>query len=196
MIEQHADIKGFFRERIVAALKDQDVSADERIEFYLVNLLSKFALIPGEQVWACSLVQLLTEASEAQGVERLKKYRALGDLSLLVSGFFWEHLERKGVNRTYAMTVGCGAYTQAGSMASVVGGTTEFALADVFAGLAEGFERYASVLDDVREATELKTPQQIVKLYERWRKSSSPKLAARLNEAGVFPQRDGGVAIH
>ena len=63
--------------------------------------------------------------------------------------------------------------------------------------LAEGFPELVEVLDDVRETTDLKTPQDIVKLYDRWRRTRSPKLAARLREEGVYPAvgPDGGL-IH
>jgi hypothetical protein len=57
-----------------------------------------------------------------------------------------------------------------------------------FGELASGFLDFALVLEEVREETVLRTPQDIVKLYDRWRRTRSPKLAARLHAAGVFPQ--------
>ena len=57
----------------------------------------------------------------------------------------------------------------------------------MFGELANGFRNLVDVLEEVRETTVLRTPQDIVKLYDTWRRTKSPKVAARLHSAGVFP---------
>ncbi|MCZ7687217.1 MAG: hypothetical protein M5U28_54170 [Sandaracinaceae bacterium] len=37
----------------------------------------------------------------------------------------------------------------------------------------------------------MRTPQDIVKLYDRWRRTRSPRLAERLRAEGVFPTGEG-----
>ncbi len=189
MIEPHADVREFFRERVEAAARGHGLAVTESVEFYLVNLLSQVAVLPAERLLTRPLVELLADALEAQGAERLRRYRQLGDLALVVCGFFHDFLRRRGVSRNYAVELGGRAYSQAGNIAQLTGRTREFALADVFLSLAEDFDSYARLLDDVRETTQLRTPQEIIKLYERWKKTSSPLLAQRLEQAGVFPQR-------
>jgi len=62
---------------------------------------------------------------------------------------------------------------------------TDGVFREVYPELAEGFDGYARVLDEVRETTALRTPQDIVRLYDRWRRTRSPLLAERLQAEGT-----------
>ena len=65
-----------------------------------------------------------------------------------------------------------------------------------FVELAEGFEDFAQVLDEVRERTVLRSPQDIVRLYDLWKRTRDPRFAAKLRGQGVFPQTTwGGVDV-
>jgi hypothetical protein len=154
------------------------VSISTSTEVYLVHLLTGFVHVTADAALGQPLVQRLAEALEAPSTsERFRRFRALGDSALYISGFFSDHLSRRGVSRGYVVAMGGRAYVAA----SDVGG-------DMFAELAEGFDDLAQVLDEVRETTSLRTPQDIVRLYERWRRTRSPSLAERLEAEGVFPQ--------
>ena len=69
-------------------------------------------------------------------------------------------------------------------------------LEDAYPELAEAFDLLARALDDVRETTALRTPQDIVRLYERWRRTGSPLLADRLREEGVYPVKGADEVLH
>ncbi|MCS6799967.1 MAG: hypothetical protein NZ898_15870, partial [Myxococcota bacterium] len=130
------------------------------------------------------LVQAATEPSPSARVRRL---RELGDATLYGVGFFGAALEHRGVSRRYVLDIGRRAYRAAAS------GPVRPVLVE----LADAIGRFALVLDDVREQTALRTPQDIVRLYDRWRRTGSPLLAERLGREGVFPQRPGrGRTLH
>ncbi|MCC6874348.1 MAG: hypothetical protein IT378_08615 [Sandaracinaceae bacterium] len=185
-IETSSDLREYFRERLGAALVRHGVPASEGARFYLVELLASFALDPGRVQVGEPFALQLAEAAETSGPERARRLKALGDGALYVCGFFADHLERRGVSRSYVASLGGRAYML---VAHLPGG-------QVYAELADGFLGYASAFDDVREETALRTPQDLVRLYERWRRTGSPRLAERLREEGVFPQHGKGRVLH
>ncbi len=111
--------------------------------------------------------------------ERLRHFRDTGDAALYTCGFFADHLETRGVSEDSFISMGGRAYRAASTLCPRRG--------MVYDELASGFERMVVLLDEVREETVLKTPQDIVRLYDKWRRTGSPKVAARLHQAGVFP---------
>jgi hypothetical protein len=177
-IELSADPTGFFHERLREALERRHMNLSEPTEVYLVHLLTGFVHITADEALERPLVERMAHALEAPSTtESFRRFRALGDNALYISGFFSDHLDRRGVSRGYVVAMGGRAYVAASSF----GG-------DLFEELAESFDTLAQVLDEVRETTSLRTPQDIVRLYERWRRTKSPALAERLEAEGVFPQ--------
>jgi hypothetical protein len=185
MIEQHADVRAWFRERLVGALQRRRMRADERTEFYLVGLLADFAICPPVDALTRPLASQLAEALEVDGPERLRRYRALGDVALYTSGFFEDHFERRGISSDYVRAIGERAYLSASAAARFSPRDVE--LASVWDELGEKFGGYAAVIGDVKESTTLRTPQDIVRLYDRWKRTRSPAIAERLRAVGVFP---------
>ncbi len=186
MIEPHADVRGYFRERLLGALERHRLSIDSGTEFYLVNLLSEFAISPPLPTLERPLAEQLADALETEGYERLRRFRGLGDAALYVSGFFADHLERRGITADYAGAMGGRAYRSASALVRLAP-PREAALAYVYDELAAKFSAYVDVLSDVREATTPRTPQDIVRLYERWKQTRSPALADKLRSVGLFP---------
>ena len=172
---------------MVEALTRLEVDASGAVEFYLVELLAQQA-----RTTADTLEPLVFRLAEAAAIdepaERFRRFRAVGDAALHTCGFFADHYERRGVSREYVVTMGGRAYDAAADLAFAA----RAAEPDVFGELAGRFDAFARVLDEVRETTELRTPQDIVRLYDRWRRTRSPRLAERLRKAGVFPGLGGG----
>ena len=189
----NADMSDFFRERLVAALEEQRLSVAETTEYYLVQLLTSYASRPPQDALGRPLVHRLAEAMETPDTaERFRRFRDLGDCALYVCGFFGDHLRRRGISRDYVVGLGGRAYGEAGDLCGRTWGSADGWLGKVYPELAGRFDAFARVLDEVRETTALRTPQDIVRLYERWRRTKSPTLARRLKEEGVFPQDGGG----
>lgn len=208
MIEAHSDVRGYFRERLAAALQRRGVEVAESTEFYLVDLLARFATHPQRGVHEPLVYQLAEALETREPGLRLRRFRDMGDTALYVLGFFFEHLRRAGVSRGYVVTMGERAYSRASDLArssAVAAGPrlstdgrvpSEADLSRALAELADGFDELAYAIDDVRESTTLRTPQDIVRLYDRWRRTRSPALAERLRAAGVYPQGAGTPTLH
>lgn len=195
-IEAHSNLRAYFRDSVTSALARRRVDADATTEFYLVELLSRYVSVGAGEVER-PLVMRLAEATEASDPRtRLRLFRAMGDAALVTCGFFSEQLERRGVTREYFVAMGEQAYTRAGRLAGWVG-AGEGVFGEVFGALSARFAEYAWVLDEVRESTVFATPKDVVRLYERFRKTGSPTVAERLRREGVFPSLlDGEVTLH
>ncbi|MDB4989082.1 MAG: hypothetical protein JWN04_4260 [Myxococcaceae bacterium] len=182
-IECHIDLKAYFHQTLTHALTTRRVEAPATTEFYLVSLLSEL----GHDAAALSrsLVELSFDLQNAQRSERLARLRNVGDQALSVTGLFDAHLERRGISRTYVEDLGSRAYRTAGVLASKSRELGERAKAEVFLDLGSHFRMYADVLEDVREATVLGTPDDVLALYERFCKTRSPAVAERLMAHGV-----------
>ncbi len=177
MIETHGDIRGWFHEKVRSARSRLSLDVTAETEHYLVDLLAERQCLATPDT---PLVQQWARALETEDPrERLERLRDTGDAALYTCGFFADHLEGRGVSEDYFIGMGGRAYRAAS--------TLSVRRRAIFCELAERFDRMVVLLDEVREETVLKTPQDIVRLYDKWRRTGSPKVAARLHQAGVFP---------
>jgi hypothetical protein len=187
MLDLHGDAREFFRELLLSALKSLRVKAAEPTEHYLVNLLAGYAKPDRAQELATPFVEQLSKALEVSGAERANRMRCLGDDALFVSGFLQDSCGRRGITTTYVISIGSRAYGEAGRAKTVDLGPG----AAVFSDLAQRFEAYTHVLDEVRELTSMCTDGELVRLYERWTATRSPEILRRLGRRGVSPVKSG-----
>jgi hypothetical protein len=111
-----------------------------------------------------------------------------------VSGFFAEHLERRGVAQRYVHALGRSAYNSLAAMLRRAGGNANGP--DVFHELAENFEELVALLSDVADAiyaSSAKDPRDVLDVYERWTRRGSPALGEALARWGVVPTRGKGM---
>jgi len=106
--------------------------------------------------------------------------KQIGDISLFVSGFFADSLTRKLVDVDYYVSIGGTAYTALSRYE-----TDTFS--PVFAELAENFVRFVDVLSEVSERASCGSNADLLRLYERWLKTGSPRSGQLLAERGVVP---------
>jgi len=200
-ILEAASVSDFFEEAIEDAMKSRGVSASGGATSYVVGLLADFAK-PGsavERTLEKSLTLLLDEAlNTAELGERFDKLRTLGDGVLYSSGFFADHFEARGVDTKYLIGIGRTAYQSAGSLLIPGSGTKleeEPQGPDIFRELATSFAQFVDVIADVANATLARgvaTSRGLLKLYERWLKTRSDRLADALTTHGFVPPRSGG----
>ncbi len=189
-------MSGYFQEVVSEALRSRNLEATEAASSYLVDLLCDYAH-PDEQSGSTltqPLTFLLRDALEATGAERFQRLRGLGDGVLYVAGFFGGHIDSKGIHRGYIVSVGSTAYREAAAMLrrspKVMGQGP-----DVLSELADKFERFAQVLGDVADAalaSNARDPRGMLKLYERWLRTGSSRLAEELGARGLIPTRGAG----
>jgi hypothetical protein len=178
----------FFREQLAAAMEHQRICTSAFTEHYLVNLLA--ACLRGDHLPQAEpgyddvpLALLYLRALQASAHERARRLREMGDLALFVSGFFADRL----INRHADLRLLPGA--RGPCLRSSLGGAPARP-AHRARGLlrARGrFREFADVLSEVSEATRMASPGSIVRLYERWLQTGSPRAAQLLTKAGINP---------
>jgi len=165
------------------------------------------------------LTLLLDEAvRETDPAKRFERLRSLGDGVLYGCGFFGDHFDARGIDPKYLHGLGARAYGTASSMlrrggdgtsparpgrarnqdgaspgAALGGGRKlEETGSDLFAELADNFAAFVAVVSDVADTTvamSTETARGLLKVYERWLKTGSDRLASALTSRGVMPTR-------
>lgn len=191
------NITAYFHEVISDAIRVRRVDATDAAATYLVGLLCDYAHPTEESgsTFSRPLTFVLHEALETIGAERFRRLRALGDHALYALGFFGGHIEQRGVDPGYVATVGSSAYTHAAAMVRTKAKSDPPGRPDVLVEMASKFDRFAAVLRDVAEGTIACGPRDersIVKLYERWLRTGSSRLAEELGARGIVPLRSAG----
>ena len=182
-------IRDFFRDLLARAIENQRAQVQPFTELYLVNLLHEF--LASEALYVQSddgtwqqkpLAFLLKEALEEAGPARLRLLRRLGDTSLFISGFFPDSLVRRSslVDVDYYIAMGGRAYD------AVARHAMERSLWEE---LADKFRLLVDLLNEVSERTLASSDAGLVRLYERWLKTGSDRLASLLVRQGVVPRR-------
>jgi hypothetical protein len=186
------NLREFFRDSLHDALVRQRASVDDHTEAYVVNLLTMFSR--SEALFEATplgprlrpLALMLAEAAEASSAEhRTHCLQRLGDVSLFVSGFFARGFARRLVDIDYHIAMGGRAY---GTLAETCrDGARGRALRSVFAELAVKFQRVVDALNDVSEMAHQHDHRDIMRQYEIWLKTGSPRAAGILRGLGVDP---------
>ena len=187
-----SSVSGFFEEVIEDAMKARRVEATDGATRYLVALLTDYAHPAHEAGEALEqpLTFRLDEAlHEVDPGERFQRLRLIGDGVLYGCGFFGDHFEAKGVDARYLQGIGTRAYDAASSVLRVgadAGGP------DLFGELAHKFAAFVEVVAEVADSTiamSTESSKGLLRVYERWLKTGSDRLATALTSHGVVPTR-------
>lgn len=180
----------FFCEAVEDAMRSRRLDATDGATQYLVGLLSDYAHPDAKTGEALGgpLTLLLDEALHVpDAADRFERLRALGDGVLYGCGFFGDHFEARGVDPKYLHGIGTRAYGAASSMLHAPSESE-----DVFAELADKFAAFVDVLGEVADSTiamGTESPRGLLKVYERWLKTGSGRLAHALTSHGMVPTR-------
>lgn len=201
-------VSGFFQEVVEDAMKARQVEATDGTTNYLVAMLSDYARPTPEALAPFRseetprpLAFLLDEALHApDAAERFERLRALGDGVLYSCGFFLDHFEARGLDHRYLYGIGTRAYGSASTMLIVpAGDTPDPPPVDIFGELAQRFAVFVDVLNDVADSTIAMgghNPKALLKVYERWLKTGSDRLAQALTSHGLVPTRGVKGTVH
>jgi hypothetical protein len=196
------NLREFFRDSVRAALERQRVGVDDHTEHYVVNLLTMFARSEAlfeatpEGLRLKPLALMLSDAASAgTREERLRALQRVGDVSLFVAGFLAQSFARRLVDVDYHVAMGGRAY---GTLAqNCSSGARGRALGAVFAELAEKFQRLVDALNDVSEMAHRHDQRDVLRQYEIWLRTGSPRAYAILRSLGVEPVATGrGRPLH
>jgi len=179
----------YFKGLVESALARQHLRATELTSYYLVDLLCRFVRpdrrIPFFEDIDQPLALRLARALESGGMEQRARLRNLGDSSLFVSGYFSDSLRRRVVDVDYYVSMGEYAYAS-------LGRRDEDAFGEVFTELARKFVAFTDVLSDISEQTGTAGSADVLRLYERWLRTGSPRDGQRLADRGIAPNSSVG----
>jgi len=184
-----ANLREYFHDALQAALAHQHLSVEDQTEHYVVNLLTLFSR--SEQLYEQTpngvrikpLVQMLSEAFEAPtALERERGLQRLGDVSLFIAGFFAHSFARKLVDIDYHIAMGGRAY---GTLAGGLCRGRRQVLGRVFAELASKFQPLVDALGEISDAARRYSQADVLRLYEIWLKTGSPRARHLLRGLGV-----------
>ena len=186
------NLRDYFRTSVDDVIAKQGVDVDPHTTYYVVNLLTLFARSEefyendGEACGVKPLALMLAEATDAQNLEqRTLTLQRIGDVALFVSGFFIGSLAAKAVDIDYYVYVGESAY---GSLSEEVRGTFRGnAFGEVYKELANKFQILTDVLNEVRDSALRGSDINLLRTYEIWLKTGSPRAKKLLREQGIVP---------
>lgn len=190
-IETCADLGGYFRALLLAAMRRQRVSASPETADYVAGVLVTYAARPAAEFLDKPIVRILDEALAQPEGARCVGLQTVGDSALYLSGLFGEHVERAQGATGFYVHVGSYAYREAAALARSAEGTEPVALTE----LGEQFPRFVDVLAEVAESQALGgVARSIVQLYDRWKNADSQRAMEEMAKRGAYPVRRGGVS--
>src|SRR5271154_2826468 len=192
-----SSLREFFRDAFHEASENQRLDIDEQSEQYVVNLLTMFSRADAlyektpDGLRIKPLAHMLSDALEAPSTaQRQRALQRLGDVALFVAGFFARSFARKLIDIDYHIAMGGNAYSSlADSMQRSAAGRS---IAAIYAELADKFQGLVDALNEVSEMSYVHTDADILRLYEIWMKTGSPRAHGLLRQLGVQPVAAGG----
>ena len=189
-------LRGLFEALVAGALAATRSQASRPVADYLVDLMGERvrSAPPGEEEERGpepTLAEALLAARLERGSERIPRLRALGDRALFVSGFFGDCLSRSLVDIDYYGDVGRLAY---GDLAATLGrGQGARSFSALYEELADRFLELVDVLAEVSDRTCAGRPPDLLRIYERYLRTGSPRDLRRLLRRGCLPSGPTGV---
>jgi hypothetical protein len=192
-----SSLREFFRDAFHEATEHQRLDIEEQSEQYVVNLLTMFSRADAlyektpEGLRIRPLAHMLAEALEAPSASaRQRALQRLGDVSLFIAGFFARSFARKLIDIDYHIAMGGNAYSSlADSMQRSASGRS---VAAIYAELASKFQGLVDALNEVSEMSYVHSDADILRLYEIWMKTGSPRAHGLLKGLGVHPVKQSG----
>lgn len=184
-----------FAQLVANAVGDTHVQPSAMAIAYLVELLSSRVRTSerapesaGEaDSGGVSLTEALFAARNADGTVRIERLRDLGDRALFVSGFFGDSLNRKVVDLDFYRDIGCIAYADLATHLDRFGERDrlgERSWTYLYQELADRFREFVDVLAEVSDRTLGSSPDNLLRLYERFILTRSARDRDRLLRLG------------
>src|SRR3974390_3140521 len=187
-----SSLREFFRDAFHAASEHQHLQIDEQAEQYVVNLLTMFSRADAlyertpDGLRIRPLAHMLADALEARSAgERQRGLQRLGDVSLFIAGFFARSFARKLIDIDYHIAMGGNAYSSlADTLQRSLSGRC---VAAVYGQAAQKFQGLVDALNEVSDMSYRYSDADILRLYEIWMKTGSPRASGLLRRLGVQP---------
>lgn len=178
------DLFQFFLGRVETAVAHQRAEVSPNAVYYLSQLLAEQGRAE-EGEGTTTLVELRQRAATAPPAEAVNAWKKIGDHSLLVTGYFREQIAGRRLSASYYTAMGRAAYDVLSRLLHGPKG----GFGEVFGELAGRWDSCTEVIGEVRDEARARRDTDIVRLYEEWLATGSPRVAERLRELGVIPGR-------
>lgn len=182
------NIQSYFHQSLQTALENNKLHAEDETIGYLVRLLSNFLhteKLFEESEDGLSIKPLALYYAEAINISsrpnRHRVLQRLGDVALFIAGLFADSLERKLVDIDYYIAMGGNAYSY------LADNDHRAVFAQVFNELSEKFVSFVDVLSELNEQSNKQNDVNILRIYEVWVRTGSPRAARRLRALGIEP---------
>jgi hypothetical protein len=190
------NLQAFFHGSLQHAAKKHRLDAGDATLHYLTHLLTDYALTDrvfdhtedGKRLRP--LAMLYKDAVSATSLREQRLWlRRLGDVALFIGGLFAGRLSRRFTDLEYCIAMGGNAYGYLHQTSGRQG--RDLALVEVFGELASNFARFVDLLAIVTHQKQ-GDEQDLIRLYEKWRATGSPRLAQELQAHGITLELIGG----
>ncbi|MBI2608760.1 MAG: hypothetical protein HYW47_04075 [Deltaproteobacteria bacterium] len=178
----------YFKEVLEDALKNQNIETTPEVSYYLVNLLTHFMetenLYQQKTENGLEYEPLAIKYHKALTSDTFKKITLLketGDLSLYISGFFGDSLNRSIVDISYYIGMGEAAY---GNLSYAI---DKDVFQHIFKELSQKFIKFVDILAEMSQSTAILNNESLLVIYEKWLKTKSVHLFKKLQEEGLIP---------
>ncbi len=184
----------YFRSKVSAATSQLKTQIDDKIEFYLVNLLCDFidpTKLRSDQddidVLDTPLAIMLKKAVESAPGTQARIFKRLGDTSLYIAGFFQGYFARKTFDIDYFISMGSSAYSHVSDIMRDRHQDAYFR--QMYQSLAQEFQKLVAIVSVIAEEHPMaqKNDVNLLGIYEQWEKTQSNRLRKILEEQGIQP---------
>jgi hypothetical protein len=174
----------FFSEELKTVMEKRGISAGPQSFEYLVDLMTRF--LQSDTFFAKNaegklednvLAQIYAQYVQSTPEMQQVLLRRLGDVCLMMTGFFADSLKRKVVDVDYYAGMGGAAYWQLSCNTSVG--------QPVYKELSVRFKTFSDVLGEMSERSGLQSNGDLLRLYEKWLYTGSDRLKNLLSEHGI-----------
>lgn len=188
-------LQDYFHAQVAASLAHQQVDVGHSTLHYLSRLLAEFTdprqlFSRTDHGWDLKpLAMHYADAVQAEGAQqRNLALKRLGDIALFIAGMFSGSLARKVVDVDYYAAMGGAAYRDLHDFVVARLGTG--AQGTPYAELGAKFLSLVDVLAEVAEESHLGARHDLLRDYELWIRTDSPRALSSLHRAGVLPSRE------
>ena len=183
-----ADAREFFASELKLTMQNHGISAQPSSFEYLVELLVKtissenfFKVNPSGNYEDTLLFDLYVQYTQSPKEQQMAILQRIGDLCLVISGYFGESLQSKLVDVEYYFGMGGTAY----ETLSLLENNKQSK--GVYRELSGKFQPFSNVLGEMSERSGLQSNKDILRLYDCWMITGSDRLRKILNEQGIQP---------
>ena len=176
IIEAHKRCDAFFKEILDNALNNQRLQISQEAAFYLLGILimgmKKDPNMDTKTLAEKYLIACHTEEATA--------FKAIGDLSLIIAGIWWQSLLRKLIDIDYYINIGSRSYRKASE-------ATPRNFAELFEELSENFDQIVNIMIEATCCiSEISmSDKDILRMYEVWLRTHNIFIEQKLRSLGI-----------